>query len=149
MDFINNLEAYWIWLILAALLAIGEIAIAPGVFLIFVAAAAAGVGIVTSVIDLSITAQLIIFALLSIASVYLGRKWYARSDVANADPLLNNRSARMIGQFVTVIEDVSANDGRVKHGDSEWPARGPDLKPGDKARIAYVEAGVLQLEKAE
>ena len=149
MELLNSVEAFWIWLILAALLAIGEIAIAPGIFLIFVAAAAAGVGIITSLVDVSVTAQLAMFALLSIASVFLGRKWYSRSDVENADPLLNDRSARMVGQSVTVIEDVSANSGRVRVGDSEWPARGPNLKSGSKARIAFVEAGIVQLEKAE
>ncbi len=149
MDELGGIEIYWIWLALAALFAIGELAIAPGIFLIFMAAAAAGVGIITSMIGLSLPAQLLIFGMLTVASVYLGKNWYKKSGVANRDPLLNDRSARMVGQPVTVIEDVSKSGGRVRVGDSEWPARGPDLKSGEKARIAYVEGGILQLEKIE
>ncbi|MEE9434164.1 MAG: NfeD family protein [Sphingorhabdus sp.] len=149
MDQIANMEAYWIWLIVAAILAICELAIAPGIFLIFLAAAAAGVGIISWAVDISLTSQLVIFGILSIASVYLGRRWYRRSGVINSDPMLNDRSARMVGQPVTVIEDVSPNAGRARVGDSEWPARGPAMKAGTKARIAFVDGGILQLEEAE
>jgi len=149
MEEIYGIAAHWAWFILAAALAIGEIAIAPGIFLIFIAGAAACVGIITAVVTISLATQLILFGILAVASVYIGRRWFQKSGVDNEDPLLNDRSARMIGETVTVIEPLTAAEGRVRHGGSEWPARGDGLAAGSVGRITSVEAGILFVEAAE
>lgn len=149
MDFIYSMQNYWLWLILAAVLASAEIAIAPGIFLIFIAIAAGLTGLVTMVLPLSATIQLALFAILSLAAVYVGRYWYASHDHPTSDPMLNDRSARMIGKVVIVTEPVSASGGRVRVGDGEWPARGPELPVGASARIASVENGIVMLEIAD
>lgn len=148
MEYLNSMAVYWLWFIAAALFAIGEI-IAPGVFLIFIAGAAACLGIITSIFDISVPVQLILFGILSVASVYLGRKYYQSSNVSNEDPLLNDRAGRMIGQSVTIIEPLSAATGRVKYGDSEWPARGDGLDKGSIGVITSVEDGILMVERGE
>ncbi len=141
-----GLDAQWHWFALAGLLAIAEIAIAPGIFLIFVAIAAALTGFATLVIDFSLPGQLIFFAITSLISVYGGRQYYLTAGQDKGDALLNNRSARMIGQIVTVIETVSESGGRVRVGDGEWPARGPSLPAGTKARIIAVNNGIVEVE---
>lgn len=146
IDTILAIPAPWLWLALAAILAIAEIAITPGIFLIFVAMAAGATGIVTWVLPLSFSLQLGLFGIFSLISVYSGRNWYRRNDRPNADPMLNDRAARMVGKNVTVVEDVSMTSGRVRVGDGEWPARGPDLKKGQTARINAVEGGIVMLE---
>ena len=63
MDWLTQLEldAQWWWLILAVLLGIAEIAL-PGVFLIWIAAAAALTGIVTPLTGVAAVPQLLMFA---------------------------------------------------------------------------------------
>ena len=146
VDTFLNLEDQWLWFILAAILAIAEVAIAPGIFLIFIAMAAAVTGFATLLIDISLTAQLILFAISSLIAVYGGRIIYARQDTETSHPTLNDRSARIVGKTVTVVAAVSASGGRVRVGDGEWPARGAELKVGAKGRIAAVVDGVVEVE---
>jgi len=146
VDTFLNLKDQWLWFILAAILAMAEVAIAPGIFLIFVAMAAAVTGFATLLIDFSLTMQLIIFAISSLIAVYGGRIWYASQDTETSHPTLNDRSARIVGKTVIVVETVSANGGRVRVGDGAWPARGVPLKVGAKGRIAAVVEGVVEVE---
>lgn len=138
-------EPEYIWLSLAALLALAEIFV-PGVFLIWVAAAAAVTGLVSAFVDLTIPGQLTLFGISTIASVLIGRRWYLTNIIKSEDPLLNDRAARLIGTTVTVVQPINATSGRVKVGDGEWPARGPALPIGAAARIVDVASGVLILE---
>lgn len=145
MDNLIGENPEYLWLTLAAALALAEIFV-PGVFLIWVAAAAAVTGIASFFIDLTFAGQLTLFGLLTIAAVLLGRRWYLTNVVKSQDPLLNNKAARLIGTTVTVLEPVNATSGRVKVGDSVWPGRGPAMAIGDTARIVDVANGVLVLE---
>ncbi|HMC92639.1 MAG TPA: hypothetical protein VKI45_09280, partial [Allosphingosinicella sp.] len=61
-------NAPWIWLGGAAALAIFEL-VFPGVFLAWVALAAAGTGVATLLLGLPVAVQVVLFALLAIASV--------------------------------------------------------------------------------
>jgi inner membrane protein len=149
-----GLHAGWLWLILAALLAIVEIAIAPGIFFIFIAIAAAITGTITLFADIGLAMQCVLFGILSVLSVYAGRYFYARQNHVGASPNLNDRAAQMAGQMVTVTQTVTASSGRVRVGDSEWPACGADMRAcslsvGTKARIAKVVNGCVHVEAAE
>lgn len=148
MDFLDQLAEMphaYAWLIFAAILGIGEI-IVPGVFLIWIAAAAAITGILTFAMGLLPAIQFGLFAILCIAAVYLGRKWYLERGASVEDPLLNDRSARMVGQSVIVTEDVNEYEGRARVGDSEWPARGASIKKGKSAKIIDVKDGIIHIE---
>ena len=134
------------WLILAAVLAIVEL-IVPGIFLVFVAAGAAVTGVVTLIIPgFALTFQVMVFIIASAVAVALGRKWYLENPVPSADPLLNDRIARLIGEIVTVDEAIDAGGGRVRVADGVWPARGPDSPAGTRMRVIDVERGVLVVE---
>jgi membrane protein implicated in regulation of membrane protease activity len=138
-----------LWLAAAVLLGIGELAI-PGVFLIFLAIAAAVTGVATLVLaDLPIAAQLLSFAIWSGVTVAIGKRWYRDYPVETADPLLNDRVSRLIGQTVTVIEPIRDGEGRVRVGDGAWPAHGADADPGTHVRIIGVTAGTLLVEPIE
>lgn len=143
---INNPE--YVWLSLAALLALAELFV-PGVFLIWVAAAAAMTGILSLFIDMTFAGQLTVFGLSTIAAVLGGRRWYLTHNVESESPLLNNRSAQLVGRTVTVVEAISATSGRVKVADGEWKAKGPNMEKGTIAKVAAVEGGVLRLEALE
>jgi membrane protein implicated in regulation of membrane protease activity len=75
-----------------------------------------------------------------------GRRWYKANPVESADPLLNDRAARLIGETVLVVEPIIGGEGRVKVGDGVWTARGPDSAAGVRVRIASVKGAVLHVE---
>lgn len=139
------IEAHWWWLILAALLGIAEI-VAPGVFLIWFAAAATLVGVLTALLPLPVAAQFLLFAASSALAVWIGRRIYARFPVSSADPLLNDRAARMVGEVVTVTDPIVAGSGRVRVGDGVWPARGGDAEVGTRLRVVAMDRGILLVE---
>lgn len=129
-----NLEAHWLWLILAAVLGIAEILI-PGFFLIWIGLAAMVTGLVTMGLGLIPAAQFGLFALLAIIAVYAGRRWFITNPIESADPLLNDRASRLIGEVVTVVEPIEAGSGRVKVGDGVWTAYGEDATLGTRLRV--------------
>lgn len=143
-----NLEEHagFIWLIVAALLAITELLV-PGVYLTFVALGAAATGVLALIFpELGLIGQLISFAAWSTVAVLIGKRWYNTNPIPSSDPDLNNRAARMIGQSVTVVEALTGGTGRVRVGDGEWPAQGPEIAAGEKARIVEVRGGVVVVE---
>lgn len=133
------------WLLLAAALGAAELAV-PGVFLVFVAIAAAITGLLTLLFPaLTLPAELAVFGAWSVVAVLIGRRWYADYPVDSDDPLLNDRAARLIGQEVIVVEAVVGGIGRVRVGDSDWIARGPDLETGRRVRIVGVSGSTLSV----
>ena len=141
----TGLDTGYLWLIGAVILGGLELLL-PGVFLIWIAVAAALTGIATLLLGMPVIGQLVLFSLLAIAAVYSARQSYRKIGNTSTDPMLNDRGARMVRQTAVVTEPVSRNGGRVRVGDSEWPARGPALATGATARILYVENGVVQIE---
>lgn len=137
------IESGYAWLLLAVALGATELA-APGVFLVFVAIAAAITGTLALLFPaLTVPAELAVFGAWSVVTVMIGRRWYAEYPVDSDDPLLNDRAARLIGQKVTVVEPLIDGIGRVRVGDSEWIARGPDLPTGRRVRIVDVTGSTL------
>lgn len=139
------LESHWWWLVLALLLGIAEIVI-PGVFLIWLGAAAALTGVLALALGLPVPAQFVIFALTAIGAVYAGRRYLAGHPGESSDPLLNDRTARLIGQTVEVVAAIDGGQGRVRVGDSVWNARGPDNMVGARVRIVGADGTTLIVE---
>jgi hypothetical protein len=143
-----DIEPHWLWLLAAVLLGIAEL-IAPGVFLIWLAAAAALTGLATLALGISLPFQLVLFALFSIAAVYGGRRWYLAHPVATSDPLLNDRGARLRGETLTVVSAIENGRGRVRVGDSVWACKGPDAAEGAKVRVTGSDGACLRVEPLE
>ena len=137
-----GIDDHWWWLIAAALLGILEIFI-PGVFLVWMAAAAALTGVIAALLPIALPFQLAIFGLLAMAAVFGGRRVYERNPVASSDPDLNDRTARLIGQRVTVVSAIANGEGRVKVGDSVWTAKGPDLPVGSQVLVKGAQGSCL------
>jgi membrane protein implicated in regulation of membrane protease activity len=142
---VNSVDPQWAWLGAAALLAIAEL-IVPGVFLIFLAVAAALTGLVTLLTGAALPFQVALFALFSIASVYAGRRAYAVRPVPSSDPHLNDRAARLRGKLVTVTGAIEGGQGRVRVGDSVWNARGADCPEGTRVRVTGADGTCLLVE---
>lgn len=145
MEWVESLDAHYHWLAIGLLLAAAEMAI-PGVFLIWLAAAALITGALTWFLPIGLPVQIVIFAVLSIAAVFTGKRYLAANPVEALDPKMNDRGARLVGETVVVTHAIDGGNGRVKQGDSEWLAKGPDAEPGTKMRVAGHEGVVLVVE---
>lgn len=135
-----------IWLALALVLGVAELA-APGVFLIFVAIAAAMTGVLAFALpDLPLVVQLLSVAAWSLVTILIGRRWYRDYPVATADRLLNDRAARLVGETVTITEPIRGGKGRARLGDGEWIATGPDMPSGAHARVVSATGATIAVE---
>jgi membrane protein implicated in regulation of membrane protease activity len=138
----------WIWLIGGLALAAAEM-LAPGIFLIWIGIAALVTGGATLGFDLPLIGQLAVFAASAVASVLIGHHYTGRSPIISDDPLLNERTARLIGRTVTVVAPILHGEGRVRVGDGEWIATGCDAPIGDKVTIIGAIGGRLVVEPVE
>jgi len=142
---IESLDPHWAWLALGLLLAALEIAV-PGVFLIWMAGAALITGLLAWILPIGVPLQIVIFAVLAIVAVFSGRRYLAGNPVIAADPMMNDRGGRAVGETVVVTAAIDGGTGRVRLGDSEWLAKGPDAAPGTRMRVAAHDGAVLLVE---
>ncbi len=142
----NAFGSHYGWLAIGLLLAAAEMAV-PGVFLIWLSGAAIITGLLTWLVPIGVPLQIVIFAVLAIVSVFTGRRYLRSNPIDAADPLMNDRGARLIGETVVVTEAITpGSTGRVKQGDSEWLAKGPAAELGTKMRITGHDGVVLIVE---
>ncbi|SFG17067.1 hypothetical protein SAMN05518801_10925 [Novosphingobium sp. CF614] len=145
METLENLDPHYAWLAIGLVLAVAEMAI-PGVFLIWMAGAALMTGVVAWVVPIGVPLQVVLFAVLSIIAVFTGRRYIAAHPVVSADPKMNDRGARVVGEMVVVTQAIEGGQGRVKLGDSEWLAKGADAVVGTRLRVAGHDGVVLMVE---
>ncbi|MXO65367.1 NfeD family protein [Altericroceibacterium endophyticum] len=145
MDGFSDFDAHWVWLTLGVVLA-GLEMLVPGVYLIWLAIAAIITGLLTMVLDLSLLMQVVDFVFLALIAVFSARRYLNDSPIESVDPMLNHPGSRMIGETAQVTQAIDHGTGRVKLGDSEWIARGPDMEVGARARIIGAQGIVLMVE---
>lgn len=138
----------WSWLILGAALLLAEILI-PGVFMLWVGVAAILTGLIALAFPMSMNVQLVIFAGCAIASVLIGRTLFTSSSDPSDQPLLNQRTAQMIGKTYRVTDAIEQGRGKIAVGDSRWSVIGPDAAVGSTVRVTGIEGNRLTVEPAE
>ena len=142
----SGIEPGWLWLIGGVVLLIAEL-IAPGFSLIFIGGAGVATGVLSLAFGLPVALQLAVFAILAFLAARVGgRRFYASRYDYSADPLLNDRAARLLGKVVVVVQPVDSHGGRVRVGDSEWSARGGPAAAGERVRIVDIEGNCLKVE---
>ena len=145
MDWLGDLDAHWVWLMLGLLLAALEMLV-PGVYLIWLAAAALITGTLTFAFDLSLPLQVVDFVFLSLIAAFSAKRFLGEKPIESSDPLMNRRGARMVGETALVVTAIEHGSGRVKVGDSEWIARGVNVAAGERVRITGTDGSTLLVE---
>jgi inner membrane protein len=147
MDF-TGISAHWLWLAGGILLLAAETML-PGIFLFWIGLAAIGTGLILWVIPSSLTLQLVLFAILGLASILLGRVVQNRQkgDATDA-PFLNERGKGMIGKVYALETAIVNGAGSVRIGDSVWRVTGVDRAAGAQVKITGVDGGTLVVEAA-
>jgi membrane protein implicated in regulation of membrane protease activity len=142
---LDQIEFWWWWAFAAGLLAI-EI-LAPGFFFLWFAAAAAVLGLVLLIVpDLAWGWQLILFAVLGVAALAIGRPIFRRPPQASDHPNLNRRGEQYVGRQLTLTEPIRDGVGWAKVDDSRWRVAGPDMPAGSHVRVVGCLGATLQVE---
>ncbi|MCC7461945.1 MAG: NfeD family protein [Gammaproteobacteria bacterium] len=146
IEFVQQL-AWWHWLIAAAVLAAAE-TLVPGAVAIWFAAGAAIVGALLLLVPLPWQLQLLLFGALSVAALFLWRRYRSTGPESGELPRLNRRGEQYIGQLCTLLEPISGGYGRARVGDTVWKVRGPELPSGARVRVTGADGTVLTVEAA-
>ena len=138
--------AYWYWAVLGAVFAVIEISV-PAMVCIWLAVAAFCVAALTwRYPGLVWEHQALIFAVLAVVSVALGRTAFARTFSTVSDRHLNRRAESYIGRILILDAAISDGRGRVRVDDTVWLVSGPDLPAGTRVRVVGAENTLLQVE---
>lgn len=142
---IDGVDNYWLWLAAGLTLAVLEILV-PGVYLIWLAAAALITGGLSFLFGFGWPLEIISFVSLALIAVYSARRYFSFQAIVSSDPLLNQKGGRMVGETALVVQPIEGGSGRVKVGDSEWIAHGPDTSAGERVRISGNDGAILLVE---
>ncbi|OCP22176.1 MULTISPECIES: NfeD family protein [unclassified Ensifer] len=141
----------WSWWVLGLALLAAEV-VAPGVFLVWIAIAALITGVLSLLLWDTVVwgwqVQLIVFALLSIIAVLVGRRFISSSSGETDEPLLNQRAQSLVGRTAVLEKPIAEGHGRVRLDDTIWIVEGPDLPAGTRVRIVASHGRHLTVESA-
>jgi membrane protein implicated in regulation of membrane protease activity len=137
---------YWHWWVLAVVLVIIELTVAGTFFFLFLAIAAAVTGLIALVApDLTWEIQVLIYAVLSIASVFAWRRFKPAQNEPTDQPSLNRRGTQYVGRVFTLEAPIVNGVGKLTVADSTWKIRGPDTPAGTHVRVTAVEGTSLMV----
>jgi membrane protein implicated in regulation of membrane protease activity len=138
---------HWDWWIFATVLIILEV-YAPSAVFLWLGVAAGGVGGVVFVLpDISWENQVLVFALLSVVSVLVGRRYFRWRPIATDHPFLNRRGEQYVGRSAILVKSIEHGKGAIRLDDSTWSVTGPDLPEGASVKIVGAEGTILLVEE--
>jgi len=135
----------WSWWLLGLVL-LGLEIVVPGFVLVWFGASAVLVGVLALVVDWSVRSLALVWAILSIVLLIVGRGWFHRTEAASQDPFINDRAGRLIGRTFTLAEPLGENGGHLTIDDTLWRIRGPLLPAGSRVVVRSVEGPILVVE---
>ncbi len=73
--------------------------------------------------------------------------WWAHPSVSQSDqPDLNARAAQLVGRLAIVAEPIENGRGKVRIGDTLWPAEGPNAVSGAEVEIVGAHGTALVVD---
>ena len=141
----------WSWWLLGLALLAAEL-VMPGVFLVWIGAAAITIGILSLLLwETSFWVwqlQFLLFAALAVGFTFAGRRLLSGSDHVTDEPLLNQRAASLVGRTSILQEPISEGRGRIRLDDTFWPVMGPDLPAGTRVKVTASHGRDLTVDAA-
>jgi len=136
----------WHWFILAVLLFVLEV-FAPGAIFMWIAIAAAVMGLIMSLFTgITWEYQILIFSILSVASLFVWQKFAVKDKAETDQPQLNKRGRQYIGRQFTLEEPIVNQYGRIRVDDTTWKIHGVDCDAGTSVNVTDVNGAVLEVE---
>ncbi len=147
IEFLENIE-FWHWWVLAASLVVFEMFV-PSTVLLWPAIGAAIVGLLLlAVDDMGLQVQVLLFAVLSVASLIAWRAYARARPGRSEDSLLNRRAEQYVGRFFTLEEPIVNGRSRLKADGTIWTIAGDqDLDSGTRIRVVGTEGVILKVEE--
>jgi membrane protein implicated in regulation of membrane protease activity len=137
-----GIDLGWIWGVAGLALLAAE-TVLPGFYLLWVGLAALVVCGAVFGLDLSLTSQLVLFAISAIATCVAGWFVYHRGPAHGSD--INDGTTQMVGSTGEVLEPGTGDQLRVKVRDSVWLAEGPALPAGTRVRVVSQHGTALKV----
>ncbi len=145
---ILDLFGGWTWWIIAGVLLLSELLV-TSVFLVWFGLAALTVGLVDIFLGLAWQTETILFVVLSVIYLLLGRRYVRTRATDEVDqPYLNQRVNTFVGRTAVVHEPIVNGEGQVRIDDALWRATGTDAPAGSRVRITGGSGMVLETEPA-
>jgi membrane protein implicated in regulation of membrane protease activity len=139
---------FWDWWGLGLVLLILEVFL-PGFVFLWMGIASGITGLVLLFSpSLGWQYQIILFAVLPVASIALWRRWNGKRPIHTADPTLNRRAAQYVGRTFTLEAPIINGRGHIHVDDSYWRVDGQDMPAGTPVRVVAAEGVVLKVTPA-
>lgn len=139
-------HALWLWIAVAAALLAVEVATGSG-WLLWPAASAAAVGVLAKFAGLSLAPAVLVFALLTIVSSLLARRYFPRGLTPQSNDI-NDNIGRLVGQEGQAVAAFRNRLGRVFIDGKEWAAELEDaerVEAGARVHVVGVEGARLKV----
>lgn len=135
----------WTWWVIAGLLLLVELAL-PGVFFMWLALAAAVIGVIDLFADLSWQVEIAAFAVLSALFVLFARPRF--SVLQGSASNLNQRMYDYVGRAYVLEYAIVNGRGKVRIDDTLWVVTGTDRGKGEWVKVTAVDGLSLKVEPA-
>ncbi|WP_127088821.1 NfeD family protein [Aquabacter cavernae] len=147
MDLAALVASPWSWIALGGLLLALEVVV-PGASLLWLGIAAGLTGAASFAFALDWQLQVALFAVLSVISVIVGRRFTPARDKASDRPFLNRRADALVGHVLVLESAIEGGFGTVRVDDTVWRCEGPALPGGTRVRVTRAAGPVLIVEPA-
>jgi membrane protein implicated in regulation of membrane protease activity len=137
---------FWVWIAVAAALLAVEVATGSG-WLLWPAASAAVVAALAQFLQLSMAEALLAFAVLTIVTTLLARRFFPRVMTTQGHDI-NDNTARLVGHHGKAVAPFRDRAGRVFIDGKEWAAElddGEALDAGARVEVVGVQGARLRV----
>jgi inner membrane protein len=141
---------FWVWAALAAALLAVEVVTGSG-WLLWPSASAGAVAVLAAFADLGLPQAVLAFAVLTIASTVLARRYLPRSVLGHPAGDINDNVARLVGHQGRAVSAFRGRAGRVFIDGKEWAAEldeGEALEAGSRVEVTGVAGAHLKVRSA-
>jgi hypothetical protein len=136
---------FWHWLV-AGLVFVSIEPFVPGTFFLWMGISAGIVGLLVWALPaLGFEAQVLAFALLSIAAILVSRRYLKRHPIASDEPLLNRRAEQYVGRVLVLQDPIVNGRGRLRVDDTVWRVEGEDCSAGTAVEVTGVDGTLLRV----
>jgi membrane protein implicated in regulation of membrane protease activity len=146
MDIIYSL-GIWNWFIAGGLLLAVEL-LAPGSFMLWLGLSALLVGAISLFVTWPWQAQVVTFAVCSLASIPAWRHFARKVEAPVDRPFLNRRAEGFVGRTFVLDKPIVDGVGTIRIDDTIWRVSGPDSPAGSRVKVTQAEGASLLVEPA-
>ena len=146
---VYSTHPFWIWILLGVVLLGAEAATGSG-WLLWPAASAMVVAVITVAgIRLGAPLEIVVFAILTIITTFLARRYLIRMPGERPD--INDQQQRLLGKVGVARTAFTGGHGRAFVNGAEWPAElenGDTLEAGAKVVVTAIDGSRLTIRPA-